>query len=169
MARGSESGEFAGKTFTVTKLPAARAEKLYWRLQGILPPVVAKVARALDGVDISKGLSTAKMDLGSVLQDVGCAAELLAEKMTPDEFSKLRQDLAEFTQVSDGEKTVPMKTAIDAGWFDGEIMALMWFVGFALKVNFRDFWDALAARASLLAAKGSPSLSTSENPGPTGG
>lgn len=162
--RNNEEREIGGRRVLVAQLPASRALKLLRRLGHVLGPALAKAAGASKGT-----LSIAALDVGS-LSD---AITVLFDRLTEPELDHLMRELLSTAQVMVDGKWVQLSAGSGPQPYDvtfaGDLAGLFATLGFAIEVNFGDFFAV--ARGALQAHRaGSPSAgsSTSTSAGPSG-
>jgi len=147
MAIQSKTETIDGLEFTTTQLPAMDSFNLLAKLTKLLAPIL----EGADGLSLDSELSELAPLLGgalSQLEDGGA--------------SKLALEVLGNTSVIVNDAIVGLNTAekINAV-FGGRLLTMLKAMGFALKVNYADFFDsALVQKASAEAAKASDSTLT---------
>lgn len=152
MARKVESKTFkvAGKgeeveasevTISITPLDGNTGGLLGIKLLQLFGPSIVGVIAAMETDDLSK---------------VSAMASDFFTKMTPAEFKSIRDQLFAGGQVQELGEFSDLNAAFIADRFAGHVGSLYALVFFALKVNFRNFFDDLGigkARINALIAK----------------
>lgn len=161
-----EEKKIGDRVFAVTQLPAMRALKLWTRLLKIAGPALA----ALAGTGIPKSLADADT------KSLAPVISTLFEHLTDTEVEQLTRDLLSTAQVqSDEGKWIELFGA--SGAFDlvmgGDrgVLEIVQLLGFAVEVNFADFFGALRGALKLARSKtpsGSAESTTSGTSGPAG-
>lgn len=144
-----------GATYEVRMLPATRAQKLLVRLGGMLGPAFAKLAGSADG-------QNEEVDA----EAFGAAVTALFASADEASVDSVLKELAAVTLV-DGKALAPIYDV----HFAGRIGTLFKWATFALRVQFADFFDALASALNEAGlARAIPgSLSRTASTGPSGG
>lgn len=157
-----------GTAFTISPLPAMKAFLMLQRLGKVLGPALARVAGAVKG-DAVDGAGAAD------------ALVLLFSGLPPEELETIVRDLLAGSLVlGEGGKAAPLMTggANGKGVFDvvfqGRMGTLFKLLAFAIRVNYRDFFDALSGKLGAVAAKmqrqfaGSSTSPAGPTPSPSG-
>lgn len=142
--RVEKSKEIEGITFTVQQLGGKRAMRLWTKLFRIVAPALAKT---LEGNSLT-GMTLAKLDLKSL----GDAVQLLTDKLTPDEFDAMRDELFETAFAVWEGQTVPLNRMQDE-IFAGRVLLAFKVLRFALEVNYGDFLGGLLGAMPAAASK----------------
>lgn len=122
-----EEREIDGLLFKTQQLPAMRASLLLGRLVKHIGPVLG----ALSGLDPSTQLS-----------ELGSALTLAFAQANPDEATRLIPEILGSTSVIIEGKHVPLNSSSNIDLvFSGRLKTMFMAVGFALQVNYRDFWE----------------------------
>lgn len=166
MAIRSETREIRGTTFTVTQLTATRSLKLLNKIGKVLGPSLAHLGRAVE--DGGGDIRSADVDFG----EIGSAAAALFEKLSDDAlFDSITRELLAGVTVQSKDGIVPLFAGASTATFDAvfadhptDAYRLMLF---ALEVNYRDFFGAIAGlkdrAVAMVAARVAPPA-----PGPSG-
>jgi hypothetical protein len=170
MARKTEETTIRGRTFKVTQLNGMSGTKFYYRMAGALIPALSKMGTAVRLMD--KFGDADVSELADMLPSIGDAANVLFEKLPPEEFERTVKELLSSTTVKplDGSPEQALMPIFDDE-LAGEVGTVLQLVAFALKVNFGNFLPALAAQAANLAKvkAGRASKESTTSPGPAGG
>lgn len=148
MARRTESREFSVSargegsesevvSISVTALDGHSGGLLGIRLLQLLGPSVAGLVTAMQSSDPSKAVSM---------------AGTLFEKVTPSEFKAIQKQLLAHSTVTELGETQELSDAWIAERFSGHVGSLFALVGFALKVNYENFFEDLGIKALLAKA-----------------
>lgn len=163
MARQTERTEIDGIGFEVTQLGMRKGRALFVRLAKALGPALAV---ALDGAPSLAALAQASAAPGAA--PGGGAAGGLApavikalEGLSDDDLAATMADLSEVTRYAPGGASSSKWPILDAAnqeeLFAGRILLLVRFLGFAIRVQFADFFGELAALGNAAApAPGTP-------------
>lgn len=133
MARESKSKEIDGMTFTVPQLPGKRGNRMAVRLIGMLAPMAAK---ALGGGKLGDIKNLKNLELTN-LSD---AVQMLADKMTPEQFEAMQNELLEEAQVVVDGNQIRLMPVFD-NLMAGKALTSFKLFSFALEVNFGNFFD----------------------------
>ena len=143
----TEPREIDGHTYTVTQLPPRRAMRLLRRLAALIAP-------AFGGAGDGK---VAKFDFSGLASALG--------GLRDEEFDLIVNELLAMAQV-DGKDLLPIFDLT----FQGALPTLFKVLGFALEVQYGDFFgDRLAGVKAAMTARLSPASTTSLPSGPSGG
>lgn len=164
MARQTERTEIDGIGFEVTQLGMRKGRALFVRLAKALGPALAV---ALDGAPSLAALAQASAAPGAALSSGGAAGGLAPavikalEGLSDDDLAATMADLSEVTRYAPGGAASSKWPILDAAnqeeLFAGRILLLVKFLGFAIRVQFADFFGELAALGSAAApAPGTP-------------
>jgi hypothetical protein len=127
--RELKSRTIDGHTYEVQELPARLALRTLNRLSRHTLPALARAFGA------AKSESLDDIDTG----ELGAALETLFEHLTDDELDGLTETLLKDVSLVDGK---PLWAQMDVH-FQGRMLALLKLLGFAIEVNFADFFGAL--------------------------
>lgn len=145
--RASKSKEIDGLSFTVQQLPGKRGSRLWFKLVRLLAPAMAK---ALGTLKLTGGASALMQNLD--LSNLGDAVGMLAEKLTPDEFEAIRDELLESATVTTGGNQFPLMTVYD-DVMAGRVTTGLKVLQFAFEVNFGSFFEGFLAEVGKAAGK----------------
>lgn len=159
MQAQTETREIDGLTVTSTPLPARRANRLLTRLGALIAPLGDLIAGAQTGAN-----SFADVDLQGLGAALGGA---LSQVQGDAADAMITQTLVATTVIVDGRRVdLSSGEAIDVV-FQGRLGTMYKVLGFALEVNFRDFFDVARSRiaealgaAARVRASASPSDSS---------
>jgi hypothetical protein len=167
MARKSETMEFETSEgpceITVTQLDGNRGGALGVRLVHLVGPSIVSLVGAMEGNETSKAVD---------------AAQALIAKLTPDEFDRIKTEVLRGAQAKYNGEFTDVDTKFIGEAFAGHPGSLYKLIGFALKVNFQNFFSDLGMSAeriqgavrnamTLKTAPGSKTQAASS--GPSGG
>lgn len=123
----SETREIDGYEFTIQQLASTECDRVLERITRALGPAVAQ------------------------LTDPGKAVATLFERLTPKELAELKKILLEKCLVKIEGNEVPLKGVYEL-IFAGRLTRLYALLGFALEVNYRDFWQKVSGHVEGLLA-----------------
>jgi hypothetical protein len=101
---------------------------------------------------LGPGLAAAAVIDGVNKANIGAAIELLMAKITPEEFTRLRDQLLRGAQAKYRGEFCDVDGKFIGEAFRGHVGSLYKLVGFALKSNFSNFFSDLGIDATKLAA-----------------
>lgn len=163
MALEQEEKQIGETHYRVTQLPGSKGQRLLVHLYKIAGPAMAELLRGFDGAVAMD--SVLDMDLGFLAN----AVIDLADRINDDELEDLVTRLAASTEISvDQERWLQLKDCKEQH-FAGNYKELFLWLGFALEVNYADFFggsdgfrDAMSKLATPTeqAPSGSPKVST---------
>ena len=119
--------QIGDRVYTVSQLPAMRAQRLLPRLLKAVGPAVAALLASGASLKDVMAMDLSKVDLGAVVKG-------LAENLTPDEYESLLRELLS-TATLGGKDLMPQFDIAMQGRV-GEVFQLL---KFAFQVNYRNF------------------------------
>jgi hypothetical protein len=172
--RRTESKVIGGKRFDVSQMPGRLSQRVFWRLSGVLVPVLAEAGKGLKVplTDILQGgmksLLSLDLDLGGVLGNLGSAAQTFYRALPEAQLEQLTNELLETATVQMNGAVSPVLPVYDE-IFAGDVKSAFELLWFAMKVNWGNFLPDLAGQATLAAMSSSSGVSTTSKPsGPAG-
>lgn len=154
MARRSESMEFETSDgpceITVTQLDGNRGGTLGVRMAQLVGPPIVNLVGAMEGNDISKVVD---------------AAQTLISKVTPEEFERIKSEVLRGAQAKYNGEFTDVDSKFIGEAFAGHPGSLYKLVGFALKVNFQNFFSDLGMNAERLQGAMKNAMSLKAAPG----
>lgn len=152
MARKSETMEFETSEgpceITVTQLDGNRGGNLGIRLAQLVGPPIVNLVGAMEGNDTRKVVD---------------AAQTLIGKITPEEFERVKAEVLRGAQAKFNGEFTDVDSKFIGEAFAGHPGSLYKLVGFALKVNFQNFFEDLGVSAERIqgAMRNAAALKTS--------
>lgn len=145
-----ETLDIDGHTYTVFKLDPLVASDLLVDLGGILGPTIASLGLDAVAKDTKAALSAALAGTGDsdnpLLDKVGPGLEraVLAffQRYSKAQQRELINTLMRVTHIGTGEKSAPLERVFSAH-FRGRIGPMYQWLGFALQVQYKDFFSSL--------------------------
>lgn len=142
MPRKTVEVTLRGRTFKVSSMPCSRQYRLLPKVTEVVSAVIGKAAPLFDGL-------TANADMAVLLKALPSIGELgmaLAAKLPPDELDALVRELLSNALVKplDGSPEQLLLPIMDEE-LSGETKALFELLWIAVKLNYSDFGDGLAA------------------------
>lgn len=138
MGQGNKSPPDTAVEFTIdglehpvliSKLPALKAQTLFVKLSRLIGPAIGRLASGMGDEGGAVGLASVRG------KEIAGAIDSLVDRLTEEEFEKLRASLLQLTFYGGG----PLLPQADAV-FQGKTLALWRIMLKALEVNFSDFF-----------------------------
>lgn len=136
----SDGNEAESVTILITALDGVTGGELGIRLLQLFGPSIVGVITAMESNDMAK----------VVEQATG-----FFSKLSPAEFKTIRSQLFRGAQVQEMGEFFDLNETFVADRFAGHVGSLMALVGFALKVNFSNFFEDLGVSKETIAKLGS--------------
>lgn len=143
-----------GFTYHVTQLPSKKARNTLVRLVRIFGPVLGRLVEGYQGTKGKKATAAAVLDAVDGAS-VSSALSELAARLTEAELDHACTVFGEYTEISsdeDPESRKKLTTQAQELHFAGNTAELFEWLGFALEVNFSDFFKGSQIGAELGAA-----------------
>lgn len=163
----SETTTINGVEYEVTQLPYSQGKTLLVRLYKVLGPPLADAIAQAPGV--SGDAEVSLTNFSELSPAISAVVRTLATTVTEKDFDAVVSTLAQFSKVANDQGVlVPLKSKMEF-LFSGNYSALFAWLGFALKVNYSDFFGGQGPLATLLAkAKARPQKVSPSPSGLTG-
>lgn len=162
MAFETKSREINGRIYHVTELPAKQGRAMLVRLIKVLGPVFGQLVsgskprkRSLPGLSAqAEAAAVGASVLSSVTgASVGRALAELSTRLTEQDLEWLCTTLGEYTEVQvDDERRPKLSLAYQNLHFAGRYLEMFGWIGFALEVNFSDFFEGSAIGNAIVRA-----------------
>lgn len=149
--RETRTRDIDGMTFQVQQLGGWAAQRLSIRLARIIAPSLARVAGAA-------GAGLKSLDLSQL----GSAADMLSDKLPPEEYVEIFQLMLDGALISEGGGMIPLLKVFDLK-LAGQPLTGFKLFKFCLEVNFESFSSALSALGDAMRAAVSKATSPSES------
>jgi hypothetical protein len=173
----TEDREICGRRYYVTTLPAKKGRAVLVRLTKVLGPVFGQLVSG-DAPATAKHKAASAERIAAQINGASIARALaeLAGRLSEADLDWLCETLGESTEVQTydgaGEERRQRLTAGEQQFhFAGKFLEMFSWLGFALEVNFRDFFtgspigSAIVRAAGAVAAKTVEASSPSQSPG----
>jgi hypothetical protein len=153
----SREFEELGGEVTVSLLPGLKAQTLWIKLMRIVGPGMAQIVQSISRA----GLDGAMRGEISGLDGLANGVAMIAERLTEEEFERIRKELLAFAYFS-GQPVAKQADVL----FQGKVLALFKVLAFVLEANFGDFFAAGRGVVASLSVKAPRPSEISPKPSP---
>lgn len=140
-------------TYSVGMLGAKKSRQVWFRILGMLAPVIGAGLRP--GMDVSKFVGSAGTPTAALLEslgveNLGAALEKLPQVIKEEDLDYLCESfgLVSSVRYSDG-RVLPLDLENQENHFRGRLLECFRWIAFAIETNYSDFLGSLSGAATL--------------------